>query len=84
MEMYISSAKNPRLKAAADLRDRKARDASGRFLIDGQREILRALSAGIELLELFECGEAMELPPGIDLPRYSVAVSYTHLTLPTN
>lgn len=73
MEILISSVKNPRLKAAAELRERKARDESGRFLIDGQREILRAVAAGVELLELYECGETVELPPSASPQRYRVA-----------
>jgi RNA methyltransferase, TrmH family len=60
MELTITSAKNPRIKAAAALRDRRERDASGLFLIDGQREIRRAIDAGIELVEIFECDEYLD------------------------
>jgi len=51
--MIISSLHNPRVKAAARLRDRSGRDEQGRFLIDGVREISRALSAGVEIVELY-------------------------------
>ncbi|HET7829931.1 MAG TPA: TrmH family RNA methyltransferase [Candidatus Limnocylindrales bacterium] len=42
----ITSPKNPRVRAAAALRDRSAREAAGRTLIDGVRELDRALSGG--------------------------------------
>ncbi len=49
----ISSPSNPRVRAAAALRDRRARDRTGRILIDGARELIRALDAGVELETLF-------------------------------
>jgi TrmH family RNA methyltransferase len=49
----ISSPSNPRVRAAAALRDRRERDRTGRILIDGARELLRALEAGVELETLF-------------------------------
>ncbi len=49
----ISSRHNPRFKAAVALRERRGRDANGRFLIDGLREIRRALDAGVEVAEAF-------------------------------
>jgi len=49
----ITSAHNPRLKAAARLRDRRDRAREGRFLIDGRREIERALIAKIVVDEAF-------------------------------
>jgi TrmH family RNA methyltransferase len=73
MAMMITSAKNPRIKAAADLRDRKERDATGLFLIDGIREIRRALAAGVEILELFECEEFLEKLPGLEADSFSVS-----------
>jgi len=45
----ITSSHNPRLKALAELKERKGRTHQGRFLIEGAREIERALKAGIEL-----------------------------------
>jgi TrmH family RNA methyltransferase len=53
----ITSRKNPRLKAAAELRESRARRQHGRFLIDGARETLRALRSGIEFETLFLCRE---------------------------
>ncbi|MEN0109999.1 MAG: RNA methyltransferase, partial [Planctomycetota bacterium] len=54
----ITSRHNPRLKQAARLRDSRERRATGRLLIDGARETLRALSAGVEPVEAFVSAEA--------------------------
>ena len=56
-EPTITSVQNPRVKDAARLRDRRHRERQGRFLIDGAREIRRALQAGIKLEQLFVCQE---------------------------
>jgi TrmH family RNA methyltransferase len=49
----ITSPQNPRLKAAAKLRDRRDRVSTGRFLIDGLREIRRAIQSGVVIEEAF-------------------------------
>ena len=49
----LTSAANPRLRAAAALRDRRDRVRTGRLLVDGAREVGRALDAGVTLLEAF-------------------------------
>jgi TrmH family RNA methyltransferase len=51
--MHISSPSNPRIKALALLHERKQRERQGRFLIEGAREIERAMAAGIELEQIF-------------------------------
>lgn len=51
--LRISSAQNPRLKQAAGLRRRRSRRKQNRILVDGQRAIRCALSAGVELQEIF-------------------------------
>jgi TrmH family RNA methyltransferase len=51
----ISSPANPRLKAAAELRDRRARERTGLTIVDGAREVRRALDAGWEVVEAFVC-----------------------------
>ncbi len=51
----ISSPANPRVRAAAGLRERRAREQTGRTLIDGAREIGRALDAGVVLETVFVC-----------------------------
>jgi TrmH family RNA methyltransferase len=53
----IDSPQNPRIKAAVALRDRRDRERTGRMLIDGAREILRALRSGVAVEELFTCEE---------------------------
>jgi TrmH family RNA methyltransferase len=55
VEQHITSRQNARVKDAAKLRDRKARERQGRFVIDGAREILRAIDAGVEIVEAFVC-----------------------------
>ena len=42
----LTSAANPRVRAAAALRERRERDRTGQTLIDGARELRRALDAG--------------------------------------
>ncbi|HEX4132179.1 MAG TPA: RNA methyltransferase [Pirellulales bacterium] len=51
----LSSVHNPRVKEAVRLRDRRHRAASGRTVIDGARELLRALEAKTPLVEAFVC-----------------------------
>lgn len=58
----ISSLQNPRVKEAARLRERRQRARRGLFLIDGARELGRALEAGIEIVEVFVCPERCATP----------------------
>jgi TrmH family RNA methyltransferase len=51
----ITSVHNPRVKAAARLRDARQRQKQGRIVIDGSRELLRALQAHVEVVEVFVC-----------------------------
>jgi RNA methyltransferase, TrmH family len=51
----ITSLQNPRVKNAVRLRDRRHREKQGRILIDGVRELRRAIAAGVKLLEVFVC-----------------------------
>ena len=52
-ETVITSLSNPKIKEAMKLRDSKHRRRTGKFLIDGTRELQRALKAGIRILEFF-------------------------------
>lgn len=52
-EPSITSRHNPRLKQAARLRDTHERRATGRLIVDGARETLRALQAGVTPVEAF-------------------------------
>jgi RNA methyltransferase, TrmH family len=51
----LTSLANPRIKAAAALRDRRERDKTGLTLVDGARELRRALDAGVTVVEAFVC-----------------------------
>ncbi len=51
----ITSPQNPRVKDTVRLRDRRHREEQGRILIDGARELQRAIDAGVKLLEAFVC-----------------------------
>lgn len=53
----ITSRQNPRVKEAVKLRTGRERQRSRRFLIDGAREVLRAVEAGVRPLEAFVCEE---------------------------
>ncbi len=51
----ITSLQNPRVKDVVRLRHRRHRQKQGRILIDGARELGRAIDAGVELVEVFVC-----------------------------
>lgn len=52
---HIASASNPRIKELVKLRDRVHRDRAGLILIEGYRELLRAVNAGVQIKELYYC-----------------------------
>jgi len=69
----IRSAQNPHVKNALRLRDRRYREHERRILIEGARELLRAIRARVRLVEVFVCEplcrseharEALDLLPG--------------------
>lgn len=49
----IVSLQNPRIKQLVRLRDRRPRDEAGVFLVEGYRQIRRALEKGVTLTELY-------------------------------
>ena len=53
--LEITSSHNPRVKTAVGLSERRNRDQSSFFLIEGYRELLRAFQGGVEVRELFFC-----------------------------
>lgn len=55
MAMRIDSPQNARIKATARLRERRARKQSGLILIDGGRELLRAIESEVEVVEAYVC-----------------------------
>jgi RNA methyltransferase, TrmH family len=51
----LSSVQNPRVKQLVKLRDRSEREATDQFIIEGYRELLRAVDAGHAISSLFIC-----------------------------
>jgi len=51
----ITSTHNPRIKSIVHLQKRRERDRAGLFMIEGAREIDRALRGGVTLDEVFVC-----------------------------
>jgi TrmH family RNA methyltransferase len=49
----ITSTRNPRVRAAAALRERRDRERAGLTLVDGEREVARALAGGARVAEVF-------------------------------
>jgi TrmH family RNA methyltransferase len=70
----ISSRQNPRFKAALALRDSRDRHAQRRLLVDGAREIGRALDAGLTVSEAWVApGRLRSGPAQALLPRLRAA-----------
>ena len=57
MVTQITSAKNPKVKHAYALRERRERDREGVTILEGYRELSRALALGIRIRECFCCPE---------------------------
>ena len=53
----ITSLQNPRVKQLVKLRDRRPRDTAQQFLVEGYRQIRRALDKGFPPTELYICTE---------------------------
>lgn len=53
----ITSSQNPTVKLALSLRDRRDRDKTGLFLIEGYRELLRAIDGNAKIQTLLVCSE---------------------------
>lgn len=64
----ISSSHNPEVRARAKLKERRGREREGRFLIEGAREVLRALEAGVRLEVLYFCPDFLR-NPGLEVVR---------------
>ena len=58
----ITSLSNPKIKEAVKLREGKHQRRSGKFLIDGVRELDHAVQAGIRLLDVFTVDPAVVYP----------------------
>ena len=58
----ITSRQNPRVLRLVKLRERAARVAEGVFLLEGLRELERALASGIVFTEFYFCPELIRNP----------------------
>ncbi len=54
----LTSTRNPRVRAAAELRGRRRRDETRLTLVDGVRELARALDGGAQVTDLFAVADA--------------------------
>ncbi len=54
-DLVVTSPQNERIRHAVRLRDRRHRDASGEFLVEGYRELERALNHGLRPTSVFYC-----------------------------
>ena len=61
----ITSHTNARVKAAVRLRDRRERETTGLTIVDGAREILRALDAGIRVETAFLAEDLLRTPDAL-------------------
>ena len=60
MEGPITSAKNPKIKELLSLRDKsRLRRESGLFVVEGEREFIRALRCGFEARSVFYCSKLL-------------------------
>ena len=60
--IVLTSRTNPRIVEVASLRDHRARERAGLTVIDGAREVRRAIESGAELVEAFVCGTRLAGP----------------------
>ncbi|MBX3394668.1 MAG: RNA methyltransferase [Phycisphaerae bacterium] len=60
----ITSTRNPRIKEVTDLRDARTRRETGLILIDGLREIQRAIDSGVVIEEAFVHQPKLQTPAG--------------------
>jgi TrmH family RNA methyltransferase len=56
----LTSPKNPRVRAAAALRERRTREEAGLTIVDGTRELTRALAGGASVVEVFVDRSALD------------------------
>ena len=70
----LTSLGNSRVKDVVKLRNRRHRDREGRFVIEGCREVARAIDAGFDVATVYYC-EALHAGRGADalLKRFAAA-----------
>ncbi|MBK6326449.1 MAG: hypothetical protein IPF56_11010 [Chloroflexi bacterium] len=62
MHTFISSLQNQRIKQAVRLNNRRQRDLEQRTLVEGVREVSRALASGLTPYEAFYCPQIVTDP----------------------
>ena len=73
MSDKITSLQNPKIKDIISLETKsRERRARGLFVVEGRREVSRALASGFEPVEMFFCGEEGEFA-GVDCSKYEVS-----------
>lgn len=80
----ITSAKNTTIKGLVRLKTRKYREQEGRFLIEGVREVSRALAAGVVLEGVYLCPKfaPTSLPNMVNVPMFDVSdVAFTKMSM---
>jgi RNA methyltransferase, TrmH family len=65
---FVQSRQNPRVQNLARLRERAHRDAQQRFLVEGRRELERALARGV-IEEVYICPEYFREMAAVDFQR---------------
>ena len=84
----ITSRANPVIKALSRLHKRRHRDSTGRFLIEGAREVERAVAARVEIQQLLVAADyiggsratlADEMPPSVEIIDVGAA-AFAHLS----
>jgi RNA methyltransferase, TrmH family len=71
--MYIASAANPRIKRLVALRDRKERELESVFIVEGSRDLARAVAYGHQPLEIYYDPAYFPDPPHRAATEVSVA-----------
>lgn len=59
----IDSLQNPRIKRIKTLTQKRQRDREGLFALEGERELVRGLAAGVEAIQIFMCPELFKHGP---------------------
>lgn len=77
----ITSVTNPRVKRIVRLRDRKVRARDGLTIVEGKREMARALEAKLAFKEIYVCRELLNLN-GADIDYASLNVPVHETTKP--
>ncbi|MDV6373461.1 TrmH family RNA methyltransferase [Deinococcus arenicola] len=76
----ITSLQNPQLKRLVRLHARRGREQEGVILIEGARELSRALAAGVQPTEIFSCPE-LHSPEAAEVAE-GLPIEVTELTRP--